>query len=122
MSSRPAGMPTKNPAIQVEKSGVRNRGWTRPKMRGSRPSRGMANHTRAWPGGMTAGREDETRWVDNKDQDGDDFEQNHDVVGFGRFANAAHQDGGEDHHDDERRPIEAEMPAGSIERVSLQVG
>jgi len=32
-------------------------GWTRPKMRGSRPSRDIANHTRAWPSWKTSREE-----------------------------------------------------------------
>ena len=57
MSRRPAGTPTTKPAIHVEKSGVQNRGCTRLKMRGSKPSRDMANHTRAWPSWKTSSEE-----------------------------------------------------------------
>ena len=49
MSNIPAGMATKNPATQVLMCGVRKRGWTLEKICGSRPSRDMANHTRACP-------------------------------------------------------------------------
>ncbi len=49
MSNMPAGIATKNPATQVATSGVRNLLCTRENAAGSRPSRDMANHTRAWP-------------------------------------------------------------------------
>ena len=49
ISSSPAGIATTNPATHVANAGVRNRGWMREKMSGSRPSRDMANHTRACP-------------------------------------------------------------------------
>ena len=49
MSKRPEGMATTKPATQVEKAGVRKRGWTLEKTLGSRPSRDMENHTRDWP-------------------------------------------------------------------------
>ena len=49
----PEGMATKKPAVQVETCGVRKRAWTREKRRGSRPSRDIANHTRACPSWKT---------------------------------------------------------------------
>ena len=50
-------------------------------------------------------------------EDGDDLDEDEDVVGAGRLANAAHQDDGEHHHDEERRDVEAEVPAGLVEVV-----
>ena len=38
-----------------------------------------------------------------------------DVVGLGRLANAAHQHHCEQHHDEERRNVEAEVPAGIVD-------
>ena len=45
----------------------------------------------------------------------DDLQQHHDVVGLGRFADAAHQHHGQQHDDEERRDVEAEVPAGRVE-------
>ena len=50
------------------------------------------------------------------------FSSDHDVVGVRGFANAANEDDGEQHHDDEGRPVEAEVPAGAVEWVALEVG
>ena len=57
----------------------------------------------------------------DEDQDGDDLEQHHDVVGLGRLADAADQDHGEDHDDEEGGDVEAEVPAGRVEHVALQI-
>ena len=57
----------------------------------------------------------------DKHKDGDDFEQHHNVVGARRFLDAANQDNREQHDDDECRPIETEMPAGSIQHISLKI-
>ena len=38
-----------------------------------------------------------------------------------RFLDAAHQDHGQQHHDDEGRPVESKMPAGAVNHVALQV-
>ncbi len=54
--------------------------------------------------------------------DGRDLEQHHDVIGVRRFADAAHEDDGEQHHNDERWPIESKVPARIVERIALQVG
>ena len=61
--------------------------------------------------GMPVGRMNEARRKADEDEDGDDLQQDHDVVGLGRFADAAHQDHREEHHDDEGGPVEAEVPA-----------
>ncbi len=45
----------------------------------------------------------------------------HHVVGGGRLANAAHQNDGEDQHDEEGGNVEAEVPAGMVEPVAGQV-
>src|SRR5258706_16433533 len=45
----------------------------------------------------------------HKDQNGDDFQQHHDVVGPRGLLDAAHQDDRQEHHDDEGRPVKAEM-------------
>ena len=48
----------------------------------------------------------------DEDQDGDDLQQHHDVVGLRGFADAANENDGEDHDNDERRQIESEVPPG----------
>ena len=61
----------------------------------------------------------------DEDENGGDLDQHHDVVGAGRLADAAHQDHGEDHDDEEGGDIEAEVPAGFVEIVAgkiLQAG
>ena len=55
-------------------------------------------------------------------QDGGDFQQDHDVVGLRRFANAAHQHHRQQQYDEKRGDVEAEVPAGRVERVVLQIG
>ena len=57
MSRMPPGMPTRNPAIHVAVAGVRKRGCTRLNILGSRPSRDIENHTRAWPSWKTSSDE-----------------------------------------------------------------
>ncbi len=67
-------------------------------------------------------------WMDefgcksHEHQNGDNFQKHHDVVGAGRFFDAAHQNHRQQHHDDERGPIKTKMPASVVEHVSLQVG
>ena len=60
--------------------------------------------------------------AEDKDQDGGDLEQHHDVVGPGGFADAAHQHDGQDQHDEKGGNIEAQVPARLVDRVALQVG
>src|ERR1700730_10043337 len=49
MAKIPDGIPTTNPAIQVETCGVLNLGWTTENIFGNRRSRDMAYQIRAWP-------------------------------------------------------------------------
>src|SRR6202166_699897 len=49
MAKIPDGIPTTNPAIQVEICGVLNLGWTTENIFGNRRSRDMAYQMRAWP-------------------------------------------------------------------------
>ena len=58
----------------------------------------------------------------DEDEDGDDLQQHHHIVHFRRFANAAHENHREQHDNNERGPVEAEMPAGLIEDIALEVG
>src|ERR1700732_3939024 len=64
---------------------------------------------------------DKMQTKSHENQDSDDLQHHHNVVGFGGFANSAHQYDGEQHHDNERRPVETEMPAGTVKWVALQV-
>src|ERR1700681_814213 len=57
----------------------------------------------------------------NKNDDGDNLEKNHDVVRFGGFTNPAHQNHAEQHDDQERGPVEAEVPARRIEFISRKI-
>jgi hypothetical protein len=59
---------------------------------------------------------------EDESQDGRDFQQDHDVVGLRRFANAAHQHYRQQQHDEKRGNIEAEVPTGRVQRVVLQIG
>ena len=52
---------------------------------------------------------DVLRARDDECEDRGDFQNHHHVVGFCRFANAAHQHHGQQHHDQKRREIEAKM-------------
>ena len=61
--------------------------------------------------GPVVGRVDEARARDDEGQDGQDLQDDHDVVGPGRLPNATHEDHGEGHDDQERRDVEAEVPA-----------
>jgi hypothetical protein len=70
---------------------------------------------------MPVRRVDVVRRETDEDKDRDDFHQHHDVVGLGGFANAAHENHGEEHHDDEGGPVETKVPAGLIERVACEV-
>ena len=64
---------------------------------------------------------DEARGETDEHQDGENFQHHHHVVRFGRFADPADENHGEQHDDDECRPVETEMPAGIVECVALQV-
>ena len=52
---------------------------------------------------------------EDEDQDGDQLEPHHHVVGAGRLANAAHQNHGEHQHDEKGGDVESEVPAGVVE-------
>ena len=71
--------------------------------------------------GMPVVRLDEAGRGEDEDEDGGDLDQHHDVVGARRLADAADQDDGEDHHDEERGDVEAEVPAGIVEVVAGEV-
>jgi len=64
----------------------------------------------------------ESRSEADEHQDSDDLEKHHDVVGFGGFANAADQNHGQKHNDDEGGPVETEMPTRAVEHVAAKVG
>ncbi len=64
----------------------------------------------------------EARCECDERQNGDDFNQHHDVVGFRGLADSADQNHGEQHDDDERRPVEAEMPTGTVKHVAGEIG
>ena len=64
---------------------------------------------------------DKARSGNEKGKNGRDFQQHHYVVGLGRFANSAHQHNGNDHHDQECRDVEAEMPSRLINKISGQI-
>src|SRR6202034_1111018 len=57
----------------------------------------------------------------DENKNGNNFQENHHVVGFSRFTNAAHQDYGEQHHDQESGPVESEVPARPVKRIPLKV-
>src|SRR5882762_6227204 len=53
--------------------------------------------------------------------DGGNLEQDHHVIRFSRFANPAHKNNSEQHDDQKRRPIEAEMPSGRIKFIAGKI-
>jgi len=57
----------------------------------------------------------------DEDQNGGHLDEDHDVVGACRFADAADQDHGENHDDEEGGDVEAEVPAGFVEVVAGEV-
>ena len=71
--------------------------------------------------GMPVAGMDEADDRKDKDQNGDQLEPHHHVVGVGRLANAAHQDHGENHDDEKGGNVEAEVPAGMVESVAGQI-
>src|SRR5208282_3997782 len=71
--------------------------------------------------GMPVGGMNEADHGHHKDQDGDELEAHHHVVGGSGFANAADQDDREHQNNEERWDIEAEVPAGMVEPVSRKV-
>ncbi len=75
-----------------------------------------------WCEGMIIRGMYELECKSHEDQNGDDFHQHHDVVGPRGLLDATNQDDCQEHHDNERRPVEAEMPTGPVEHVAFQVG
>src|SRR3984957_8481676 len=71
---------------------------------------------------MPMSRMDEMRSGDDEDQDGSDFEQNHDVVGARGLADTPYQHDGQNENDEKSGKIEAEMPARLIDGIALKVG
>ena len=71
--------------------------------------------------GMIVRRMDELGCETHEHQNGDDFQQHHDVIGSRRLFDASHQDHCQQHDDDECGPVKAKMPAGRIEHGSLQI-
>ena len=58
----------------------------------------------------------------DESNDGDDFDQHHDVVGFRRLADSANQNHRKQHDDDESGPVESEVPAGAVNHITGEVG
>ena len=71
---------------------------------------------------MVVRRMNEAHADEDERQDGRDLQQDHDVVGLGRFANPAHQYHRQDQDDQERWDVEAEVPARVVENVALKIG
>ncbi len=57
----------------------------------------------------------------DEDQDGDELDADHHVVGRSRLANAADQDDSEDEDNEKGGNVEAEVPAGMVEPVAGQI-
>ncbi len=72
--------------------------------------------------GMIVRRMNKAHAHEDEGQDGGDLQQDHDVVGLRRLANAAHQDDRQQQHDEKRGNVEAEVPTRRIQRVVLQIG
>ena len=64
---------------------------------------------------------DETRAGDNEGENRGDLQQHHDVVGFSRLANPTHEHNSNDHHDQECRNVEPEVPSWLIDKVPCQI-
>src|SRR6266851_6321146 len=71
---------------------------------------------------MPVGGVNETRCEGDEDKDGNNFQQDHYIVGFRGLADSANEDYRQQHDDDERGPVEAQMPARRIQHVPLQIG
>jgi len=70
--------------------------------------------------GRVVGGMDEVQANEHEGEDSDELDEHHDVVGAGRFADAADEDYGEDDNDEEGRDVEAEVPAGLIDEAAIQ--
>ena len=69
---------------------------------------------------MVIRRMNEAHADEDERQDGCDLQQHHDVVGLGRFTNAAHQHHRQEQDDQKCRNVEAEVPARVVENVALE--
>ena len=58
------------------------------------------------------------RGAEDEQQNGDQLDQHHGVVGLGAFADAAHQDVAQHHQNDERRQIEPRAGALALLETS----
>jgi hypothetical protein len=58
---------------------------------------------------------------EDEDENGDELDAHHDVVGAGRLANSADQDHREDENDEEGGDVEANVPAGMVKPVAGQI-
>ena len=66
-------------------------------------------------------RFDEVSCRDDEGENGDDLDQDEDVVSARRLANAANENDGEHHHNEKSRDVEAEVPPGLVEVVPGEV-
>jgi hypothetical protein len=70
---------------------------------------------------MPVGWVNEAHGEAHKNQDGDDLEEHHEIVGAGGFLDPADQNYRQQHDDDEGRPVEAKMPAWAVQGVALKI-
>src|SRR5713101_10055131 len=70
---------------------------------------------------MPVGGVDQARGKANEDEDGNNLQRHHYVVGSSGLTDAADENDCEQHDDDESRPVEAEVPSGRVERIALQI-
>ena len=71
--------------------------------------------------GMPVGGMNEADDGEDEDQNRNQLESHHHIVGRGRLADAAHQDHRKEHDDEKGGNIEAEVPAGIVETVAGQI-
>jgi hypothetical protein len=71
--------------------------------------------------GMPVAGMDEADGGEDEDEDGNELESHHHVVGGGRLADAAHQNHRDEHDDEEGGNVEAEVPAGVVEVVAGEI-
>ena len=67
--------------------------------------------------GMPVARTDVMRSGDDECKDGRDFQNDHSVIGFRRFADAAYQNHGQNHHHQKCGKVEAKMQPRRIQHV-----
>src|SRR5205807_635690 len=70
---------------------------------------------------MPVVRMDKLSAHENEDENGRNFDQDHDVVGLSGFADSSYQNDSEDHHYQKCREIKPKMPAGTVKVISCQV-